>query len=132
MFAQKMFEKISIFSSLGIFRHISLFSQLKPKMLNNSKRLELRYSEDLECSGDHSSVHVKLNWMFKFENLKETIAVFIWSTILDHEMIFEISIPSSIISVSNWEILRQMELQPNLPVCLQKKSISHTLGWLLI
>ena len=56
--------------------------------------------------------------MFKFEHLKETITVFISNAISDHEMRFEISIPSSIISSSNWETIKHIELQPNLLVCL--------------
>ena len=77
------------------------------------------------------------------EHLKEAIAVFISNAISDHEMSFEInpltnccanqltgfymratlalnglSIPSSIISGSNWENLKHIKLQPNLPVCL--------------
>ena len=34
-----------------------------------------------------------------------------------------LSIPSSIISGSNWENLKDIELQPNLPVCLYKKRV---------
>ena len=57
--------------------------------------------------------------MFKFEHLKETIiAVFISSAILGHEMILKLSIPSSIISGSNWENLKHIELQSNLLVCM--------------
>ena len=56
--------------------------------------------------------------MFKFEHLKETIAVFISNAISDHEMNFKISIPSNIILCSNWENLKHIELQPNLTVCL--------------
>ena len=32
--------------------------------------------------------------------------------------VLKLSIPSSIISGSNWENLKHIELQPNLPVCL--------------
>ena len=39
---------------------------------------------------NHRSVYVKLNWMFKFEHLKEIIAVFMSNVISDHEMSFEI------------------------------------------
>ena len=56
--------------------------------------------------------------MFKIEYLKETIAEFISNAISDHEMSFEIKLPSSIISGSNWENPKHIELQPNLPVCL--------------
>ena len=51
--------------------------------------------------------------MFKFEYLKETIAVFLSNAISDHEMSFEINITSSMISDSNWENLKHIELQPN-------------------
>ena len=34
-----------------------------------------------------------------------------------------LSIPSSIVSGSNWKNLKHIELQPNLPVFLQKKSL---------
>ena len=54
--------------------------------------------------------------MLKFEYLKETIAVFISNATSDHEMILKLSIPSSIISGSNWENLKHVELQPNLPI----------------
>ena len=54
----------------------------------------------------------------KFEYLKETIAVFISNAISDHEMSFEIKHTISIISGSNWENLKHIGLQPNLPVCL--------------
>ena len=37
------------------------------------------------------------------------------------EQVLKLSIPSSIISGSNWENLKHIELQPNLPVCLYKK-----------
>ena len=57
--------------------------------------------------------------MFKFEYLKETIAEFISNAISDHEMSFEIKLPSSIISGSNWENLKHIELQHNLPVCVE-------------
>ena len=51
--------------------------------------------------------------MFKFEHLKETIiAVFISSAILGHEMILKLSIPSSIISGSNWENLKLLSFNP--------------------
>ena len=53
--------------------------------------------------------------MFKFEHLKETIAVFISNAISDHEMSFEIKHTLSIISGSNWENLKHIELKPNLP-----------------
>ena len=56
--------------------------------------------------------------MFKFKHLKETIAVFISNAISDHEMSFEIKRTLSIISGSNWENLKHIELKPNLPVCL--------------
>ena len=59
--------------------------------------------------------------MFKFEHLKETIAVFISNAIWDHEKSFEIKHTSSIISGSHWENLNHAELQPNLPVCLYWK-----------
>ena len=61
--------------------------------------------------------------MFKFEYLKETIAVFLSNAISDHEMSFEINITSSMISDSNWENLKHIELQPNLPVSLLKKRV---------
>ena len=56
--------------------------------------------------------------MFKFEHLKETIAVFISNAVSDHEISLKLSILSSIISGSNWENLKHIEFQPNLPVCL--------------
>ena len=56
--------------------------------------------------------------MFKFEYLKKTIAVFLSNAISDHEMSFEINITSSMISDSNWENLKHIELQPNLPASL--------------
>ena len=61
--------------------------------------------------------------MFKFEYLKETIAVFLSNAISDHEMSFEINITSNMISDSNWENLKHIELQPNLPVSLLKKRV---------
>ena len=35
--------------------------------------------------------------------------------------VLELSIPSSIISDSNWENLKHIEFQPNLPICLYKR-----------
>ena len=62
--------------------------------------------------------------MFKFEYLKETIAVFISNAISDHEMSFEIKHTTSTISGSNWENVKHIEFQPNLPVCLWKKGVA--------
>ena len=65
--------------------------------------------------------------MIKFEYLKEIIAVFLSNAISDHEMSFEIKhtikvfqaqIGKIIILGSNWENLKNIELQPNLPVSL--------------
>ena len=36
------------------------------------------------------------------------------------KLVLKLSIPSSIISGLNWENLKHIKLQPNLPVCLQK------------
>ena len=62
--------------------------------------------------------------MFKFEYLKETIGitVFISNANQTMKLVLKFSIPSG----SNWENLKHIELQPNLPVMLitKKESVS--------
>ena len=58
--------------------------------------------------------------MFEFEYLKETIAVFLSKVISDHKWVLKLSIPSNIISGSNWENLKHIELHPIFPYAHKK------------
>ena len=49
--------------------------------------------------------------------------MFISNAIPDRKMSFEIKHTSSTISCSNWENLKHIELQSNLPACLTKKGV---------
>ena len=61
--------------------------------------------------------------MFKFEYLKETIAVFILKQYQTMKWVLKWNTSLSIISDSNWENLKHNELQPNLTLCLYKKTV---------
>ena len=53
-----------------------------------------------------------------------------WNAILDHKMSFEIKHTISIISGSNWEILKHIELQPIYPYAYKKKtSVELNISW---
>ena len=81
---------LRIFFSFRIFRYLFLCSQLKQKLLIWFQSIRIKLLTRFRMLRDHYSVHVKLNWMFKLEHLKETIAVFISNATWDHEMSFEI------------------------------------------
>ena len=59
--------------------------------------------------------------MFKFEHLKRPLQCSYQTQFQTMKWVWKLSIPLSIISGSNWENPKHIELQPNLPVCLSKK-----------
>ena len=93
---------LSIFSSIKIFLIAFISSQIKCKEI---------------------LINIRIKLVTRFRMLKRPLQCSCQMQYQTMKWVLKLIIPSSIISGSNWENLKHIGLQPNLPVCLHKKSV---------